>query len=97
MPRDVPNHRPPRLRLRKPSAAFYGSVTWAALRRACLLRDHYRCVECGRIVSGREAHVDHRVPREDGGADSIENLQTLCRDHHGVKTRREQTRKGGTR
>lgn len=32
MPYDVPNHRPPRLRLRKPSAVFYASATWAALK-----------------------------------------------------------------
>jgi 5-methylcytosine-specific restriction endonuclease McrA len=94
MPYDVPNHRPPRLRLRKPSAVFYASATWAALRRACLLRDQYRCAVCGRIVDGREAHVDHVVPRLSGGADSLDNLQTLCREHHGAKTREEQRASG---
>ena len=94
MPYDVPNHRPPRLKLRKPSATFYASGTWSVLRLAALQRDAYRCAVCGRIVAGRDAHVDHVIPREEGGADALENLQTLCREHHGIKTRGEQVRTG---
>jgi 5-methylcytosine-specific restriction endonuclease McrA len=94
MPYDVPNHRPPRLRLRRPSAVFYASPQWLALRRAALLRDGYRCAVCGRIVDGREAHVDHIQPRLHGGTDTLDNLQTLCRAHHGEKTRDEQRQRG---
>jgi 5-methylcytosine-specific restriction protein A len=45
-------------------------------------------------VSGRECHVDHLVPLEDGGTDDDANLRTLCDRCHGRKTRAEQRRKG---
>jgi 5-methylcytosine-specific restriction protein A len=46
------------------------------------------------VVYGKAAHVDHRVPLEDGGTDHDSNLQTLCESCHGAKTREEQRRKG---
>ena len=33
--------------------------------------------------------VDHIVPKEFGGNDSDENLQSLCKDHHKEKTQTE--------
>ena len=61
---------------------------WARLRRAVLERDGYRCVKCGR--SGR-LEVDHRIRKEDGGGDELDNLQALCRECHGAKTVKENT------
>ncbi len=41
-------------------------------------RDLYRCRICQR--AGVEIEVDHIVPLSQGGADNMDNLQTLCRD-----------------
>ena len=60
---------------------------WRAVRRRVLIRDGWRCTECGR--PGR-LEVDHRVPLERGGDPwELDNLQSLCRDCHHGKTRRE--------
>ena len=62
---------------------------WAAVRRAVLERDGYRCVECGR--AGR-LECDHVVPlQREPGQDVYDpnGLQTLCRACHIEKTRGE--------
>ena len=62
---------------------------WARLRREVLDRDGWRCVQCER--RGR-LEVDHIQPMRFGGAVyDLENLQTLCRQHHFDKTARENT------
>ena len=67
---------------------------WAAIRRAVFERDGWRCVECGK--AGR-LECDHRVPLEQGGDPwDPDNLQTLCRDCHIAKTRREAAEAGRT-
>lgn len=33
--------------------------------------------------------VDHKVRRKDGGGDNFENLQSLCRKHHQIKSAQE--------
>lgn len=39
------------------------------------------------LVMGKgEAHVDHIVPKERGGADELHNLQVLCAPCHSRKT-----------
>lgn len=59
---------------------------WPALRRAVFHRDDYACVKCG----GRaRIECDHVKPRMDGGGDELENLQTLCRKCHMLKTEEE--------
>jgi len=61
----------------------------AAIRRAVLERDGYRCVQCG---GPGALEVDHVVRIEDGGAPlDMANMQTLCRAHHLEKTARENT------
>lgn len=39
-------------------------------------RDGYRCVECGTC---EDLTIDHIYPKSLGGADTVDNLQTLCR------------------
>jgi 5-methylcytosine-specific restriction endonuclease McrA len=34
----------------------------------------------------KASDVDHIVPREEGGADDLANLQSLCHSHHSAKT-----------
>ena len=61
----------------------------AALRDAVMLRDHMRCVECGRRVSDNvpdwspnKAHMAHKKGRGRGGDDSMENCECRCGECH---------------
>lgn len=73
----------------------YGT-RWDVIRERILLRDAGMCQECLRngvanYCAGKRfgAYVDHITPRAQGGTDDDENLQTLCRACHTVKTDRE--------
>jgi len=57
---------------------------WRALR-LMHIRRHPLCKQCGQAGSD----VDHIVPRQDGGSDKPENLQTLCKSCHSIKTLHE--------
>lgn len=47
----------------------------------CLGRDNFTCQRCEKKSrQGLQAH--HLIPREEGGADDIENLITLCNPCH---------------
>lgn len=53
------------------------------LRFKVFLRDHFRCVACGRSPATHlniELHADHILARANGGKTTLENLQTLCKD-----------------
>jgi 5-methylcytosine-specific restriction endonuclease McrA len=53
------------------------------LRIACLMRDGYRCQQCGKENTRLEAH--HLVFKEHGGKDTLANLLCLCEQcHHKV-------------
>lgn len=95
MPAKVERWSPQRMRasVRK-EVEHYRTSDWAAKRERILVRDAYTCAACGRVVSGKDAHVDHVVPLEEGGADADANLQVLCAADHGRKTRTEQRRRG---
>jgi 5-methylcytosine-specific restriction protein A len=73
----------------RPSAArrAYGRK-WQPIRAAVLRRDAYICQHCGQ-PAGKSAHVDHIVPKAEGGTDDQDNLETLCRGCHSRKTVRE--------
>lgn len=96
MPSAVERWSPPRMRAttRTKEVEHYRSADWRARRVRILVRDAYTCAACGRVVSGKAAHVDHVVPLEEGGTDDDANLQVLCDEDHGRKTRCEQRRRG---
>jgi len=53
------------------------------IRLKILTRDCFRCVYCGRSPAtnpGVELHLDHIIPFVDGGENTEDNLQTLCKD-----------------
>lgn len=64
-------------------------------RNQTLKRDGYKCVACGR---GREdgvtLTVDHIVPKDKGGPNTLENAQTLCSQHNLMKKNYSQTEAG---
>jgi 5-methylcytosine-specific restriction protein A len=45
------------------------------------------CEQAGKVSAAEE--VDHVVPLAKGGADDDTNLQSLCRECHQAKTRRD--------
>lgn len=96
MPARLDRYRPPRLvqQLAGRFDGHYRTADWRAKRMRILVRDAFRCASCRLVVSGRQAHVDHVVPLEEGGKDSDENLQVLCDQCHGRKTVGEQRRRG---
>lgn len=48
------------------------------LRLACLVRDKYRCVKCGKSVTWESFEMAHIQSRGAGGSDVLENVQTMC-------------------
>lgn len=54
-------------------------------RQCVFVRDRGACAVCGRVCGGLRGRweMDHIVPVvEGGGACGLENLRTLCPDHH---------------
>jgi 5-methylcytosine-specific restriction endonuclease McrA len=61
------------------------------LRYQVLSRDGGRCVLCGRSqADGVKLHVDHILPRSQGGTATLDNLQTLCAPCNRGKSNRDQ-------
>ena len=54
-------------------------------RRLVLERDGRRCLRCG---ATERLHLDHVIPWSQGGADHVDNLQTLCEACNGLKRTR---------
>ncbi|MGY6696094.1 MAG: HNH endonuclease [Roseinatronobacter sp.] len=74
---------------RSRQARGYGR-RWERLRAAALTRDKHLCQPCkraGRVAPATE--VDHIVPKAKGGADTLENTQSICGPCHKAKTARE--------
>lgn len=70
-----------------------GGRPWRRLRSNILHRDGHLCQPCwrrGDLTLAKE--VDHIVPVFEGGTDAEFNLQSICKDCHGVKTQAEATR-----
>ena len=67
---------------RRSERAFYASPEWRALRYAVLLRDPV-CKLCRNEWS---TQADHKTPRSQGGADTMENLQGACWSCHSRMT-----------
>ena len=85
----APRHQPKGTDRQKTRALNTNSAEWKAQRQQVLLRDGYRCQACGRLVVGREAHVDH-IDNDASERGGIDRLQTLCRWGHSRKTFAEQ-------
>jgi 5-methylcytosine-specific restriction protein A len=73
------------------TARGYGA-DWRKLRQIVLQRDNHLCLSClknGRAVTATD--VDHIKPKAQGGTNTLNNLQSLCADHHRAKTALERT------
>ena len=65
--------------VREDNASETGRIT-SKIRATVLHKAHGRCQMCGRTVAedGIKLQVDHRIPRNWGGTDDIDNLWALC-------------------
>lgn len=54
-------------------------LNWKRVCREALVRDNYRCVQCG---SMRGLHGHHKALRSQGRVDSLDNIETLCGSCH---------------
>lgn len=52
-----------------------------------LQRDKFTCQHCGLV--GGDLECDHIVNQAQGGTDAMDNLQTLCKECHKIKTKKE--------
>ena len=57
-----------------------------ATKKAVKQRDKHQCVKCG---SRNDLEVDHIIADAKGGNNSMNNLQTLCKVCHSLKTKEE--------
>jgi 5-methylcytosine-specific restriction endonuclease McrA len=65
------------------------------VKQAALERDKYKCIVCGRgRKDGVELCVDHRIPLDKGGTNTLDNAQTLCMEHNLLKKNYSQTEFG---
>lgn len=74
----------------------YGAA-WRKLRDQIMRRDCGLCQPCkvaGRIIPA--THVDHIVPKCEGGGDGENNLRAICAACHKAKTAQESQRAKGT-
>ncbi|WP_335953708.1 HNH endonuclease signature motif containing protein [Acinetobacter higginsii] len=70
----------------------YGHA-WRKLREQVLQRDGFICVKhyaMGQVVEATD--VDHIISKENGGADDLDNLQSLCAACHREKTAKEDSK-----
>ena len=65
------------------------------IKKQIFERDNYQCVVCGRgPKDGVEICADHRIPKDKGGTNTLENGQTLCMEHNLLKKNYSQTEAG---
>lgn len=68
---------------------------WMAKRQRVALAHSYQCAGCGLTWRSHIDHIDHRIPREQGGSNDESNLQPLCRSCHDAKTAAEAKARSG--
>lgn len=84
------SHQPPPWAGKRPSARERYGSGWDKLRAQVMRRDQWLCQSC-RIRSATDC--DHITPKAQGGDDSMDNLQALCRACHKAKTLSERCKK----
>jgi 5-methylcytosine-specific restriction endonuclease McrA len=65
------------------------------VKKQALKRDNYKCVVCGRgKKDGVELCVDHIIPLDKGGTNTLDNAQTLCMQCNLIKKNYSQSEAG---
>lgn len=66
---------------------------WQAVRQAVIARDMALCQPClSRGIPTPFDQVDHIAPKEEGGENTMDNAQCICRACHKRKTAQEAAR-----
>ena len=68
---------------------------WMAKRLRVALAYNYICAHCPRVWQPHRDHIDHIVPREQGGSNDESNLQPLCLECHQAKSALETAQRAG--
>lgn len=69
---------------------------WMTKRQRVAERYGYRCAKCNAVWVSSRDHIDHIVPREQGGSNDEANLQPLCSEPcHAEKTAAEAKARAG--
>lgn len=66
------------IRLTKYVSFFRHSGLAKCNRKNILLRDQYTCQYCGVSINGKDATIDHIIPRSKGGKSDFLNLVACC-------------------
>lgn len=65
------------------------------VKEAIFKKDNYKCAWCGRgRADGVEICADHKLPKDKGGTNTIDNGQTLCMQCNLIKKNYSQTEAG---
>ena len=65
---------------------------WGSARKLALIRDGWKCVQCGQPGPNHRVEVNHIVPRVGQGYlvgcwNHVDGLETLCHTHHAEVTK----------
>lgn len=52
----------------------------------------HECARANRGPCAGHLELDHRVPHAEGGTDTLDNFQWLCKRHHAMKSQKEAAR-----
>lgn len=70
--------------------------SWQEKRYRVAKAHGYRCAKCGKVWVPSRDHIDHKIPREQGGSNDESNLQPLCdAPCHAEKTAAEAKARAG--
>lgn len=68
------------------------TTSWARTRAQAERELPRECGDNHRGPCAGNLELDHRTPHAEGGADTLDNLQWLCKRHHAMKSQREAAR-----
>ena len=88
--------RVPVLLIKAGSTEMERGRAWMAKRHRVALAYGYRCAKCSGVWLSSRDHIDHIIPREQGGSNDESNLQPLCAEPcHAEKTAAEARARAG--
>lgn len=69
---------------------IYNNHDWNSARKAAKRRDKWKCVQCGSKIKLEVNHIKACLGKRGFGCQHhLSNLETLCREHHLIKTKEQ--------